>query len=220
LGTKERREREKAATRQLILDSAREIFVNEGSEGLTMRRLAEAIEYSPTAIYNHFEDREAILTELSICDFAEFTKRFDLVPRDAPPLDRLRLLGRAYIAFAQQNVGQYRHLFCTPREISAEALAAKPQEDAYDILLTTVKGAIASGDFHDDHDPDVTAQVLWGALHGIVTLHLFFAKGGRVELKPLEALAEATMDRLVAGFQLPPATGITEPQPRAKRARR
>jgi AcrR family transcriptional regulator len=203
LGTKERRERERAATHQLILDAAREIFVNEGDDGVTMRRLAEAIEYSPTAIYNHFEDRDAILTELSICDFAAFTQQFDLVPKDAPPLDRLRMLGRAYVMFAQEHPAQYRHLFCTTRTISPEALAAKPQEDAYEMLLSTVKEAIASGAYDPSHDPEVTAQILWSALHGIITLHMFLPKGGGVDLKPLELLVEEAMDRLQAGFAQP-----------------
>ena len=203
MGTKERRERERAATHQLILDAAREIFVNEGDDGLTMRRLAEAIEYSPTAIYNHFEDKEAILNELSICDFAAFTKQFELVPKDAPPLERLRMLGHAYVMFAQQHPAQYRHLFCTTRTISPEALAAKPQEDAYEMLLATVNEAIASGAYDPSHDPDVTAQILWSALHGIITLHMFLPKDGGVDLKPLEVLAEEAMDRLQAGFAQP-----------------
>ena len=203
MGTKERRERERAATHQLILDAAREIFVNEGDDGLTMRRLAEAIEYSPTAIYNHFEDRDSILTELSICDFAAFTQQFDLVPKDAPPLDRLRMLGHAYVMFAQEHPAQYRHLFCTTRTLSPEALAQKPQEDAYEMLLATVKEAIASGAYDPSHDPEVTAQILWSALHGIITLHMFLPKNGGVDLKPLEVLAEEAMDRLQAGFAQP-----------------
>jgi AcrR family transcriptional regulator len=218
LGTKERRERERAATHQLILDAAREIFVNEGDDGLTMRRLAEAIEYSPTAIYNHFEDKNSILTELSICDFAAFTKQFELVPKDAPPLERLRMLGHAYVLFAQQHPAQYRHLFCTTRTISPEALAAKPQEDAYEMLLATVNEAIASGGFDSSHDPDVTAQILWSALHGIITLHMFLPKDGGVDLKPLEVLAEEVMDRLVVGFALP-AAGAPAPAKRAKARR-
>ena len=215
MGTKERRERERAATHQLILDAAREIFVNEGDEGLTMRRLAEAIEYSPTAIYNHFEDKEAILNELSICDFAAFTAQFELVPKDAPPLERLRMLGHAYVLFAQQHPAQYRHLFCTPRTISPEALAAKPQEDAYEMLLATVNEAIASGAYDPSHDPDVTAQILWSALHGIITLHMFLPKDGGVDLKPLEVLVEEAMDRLQAGFAQPRL--VAAPVKRAKK---
>jgi AcrR family transcriptional regulator len=74
VGVKERREREKQATRQLILDAARELLVEGGAEALTMRALAERIEYSATAIYAHFADKEALVTELSVCDFQAFTE--------------------------------------------------------------------------------------------------------------------------------------------------
>ena len=60
MGVKERREREKLETRDLILEAARELFANEGYEGVSMRKLAEKIEYSPTAIYVHFADKEEL----------------------------------------------------------------------------------------------------------------------------------------------------------------
>jgi AcrR family transcriptional regulator len=206
MGVKERREREKAATRQMILDSARDLLVDEGYEGVTMRRLAERIEYSPTAIYQHFADKDALLTELSVCDFKAFTDRFDLVPRDLPPLLRLSALGRAYIQFAKEHPAQYRHLFMTQRELSDEALAAKPEEDAYDLLLSTVDDAIAGGDIHGSWKErrHFVAQTLWTSLHGVVALSMTMPKKkqGVPEL-PIEELAEVAMGVLVAGLQRP-----------------
>ena len=61
MGVKERREREKSETRDKILDAARELFVTEGYEGVSMRRVADKIEYSPTAIYVHFADKKRTL---------------------------------------------------------------------------------------------------------------------------------------------------------------
>jgi len=58
MGVKERREREKTETREIILDAARELFLAEGYEGVSMRKVAEKIEYSPTAIYIHFKDKD------------------------------------------------------------------------------------------------------------------------------------------------------------------
>ena len=59
MGVKERREREKSETRDKILDAARELFVTEGYEGVSMRKVAQKIEYSPTAIYVHFPDKSS-----------------------------------------------------------------------------------------------------------------------------------------------------------------
>ena len=205
MGAKERREREKAATRQLILDSARDLLVEEGADGVTMRRLGERIEYSATAIYAHFADKESILTELSVCDFKAFTDRFGLVPRDLPPLHRLRGLGRAYVRFAAEHPAQYRHLFMTKRELSDAALAAKPEEDAYALLRATVAACVESGaiDASWGDRKDAAAQILWTALHGIVTLQMTMPKKSDVDLIPVEVLAEAAMDVLIAGLQSP-----------------
>ncbi len=90
MGIKERREREKQATRQRILDAARELFVHEGYEAVTMRRVAEKIEYSPTAIYMHFKDKAALIRELCAHDFLRFTETLNKVTRVQDPMERLR----------------------------------------------------------------------------------------------------------------------------------
>jgi len=66
MGSKQRREREKEALRQDILDAARELFVEEGYDNVSMRRVAEKIEYSPTTIYLYFEDKASLL--YAICE--------------------------------------------------------------------------------------------------------------------------------------------------------
>jgi AcrR family transcriptional regulator len=210
VGVKERRERERQATRQLILDAARELLVEGGSDALTMRALAERIEYSATAIYVHFADKEALLTELSVCDFHAFTAHLaGQLPPDAPPLDRLRFLGRAYLDFAVQHPTTYRHLFLTDREVSEEAQSRKPPEDAYDVLLATVRACLASGALHPGWSdrPHHVAQAMWGSLHGLASLHLTMPKRTHLPLVPLAEQAEVTMDTLVVGFQRAPGGG-------------
>ena len=64
MGVKERRERERSETREKILDTARELFVEEGFDGVSMRKIAERVEYSPTAIYMHFADKEQLFMEI------------------------------------------------------------------------------------------------------------------------------------------------------------
>src|ERR1700747_187689 len=99
MGVKERRGREKSETRDKILDAARELFVAEGYEGVSMRKVAEKIEYSPTAIYVHFADKNELFHELCREDFARLqdAMRSPAMPTD--PLERLRQIGRSYIEF-------------------------------------------------------------------------------------------------------------------------
>src|SRR5438094_5711043 len=70
----ERRQRERVQTRQRILDAARRMFVQRGYEATTMRAIAAKIGYTPTAIYHHFEDKEALVAELSALDFRAFAQ--------------------------------------------------------------------------------------------------------------------------------------------------
>lgn len=204
MGSKERREREKLATRQLILDAAREVFVQDGYDALSMRKIAEKIEYSATAIYVHFADKDALLTELSVCDFRDFTARFAAVPNVGTPLERLMALGRAYVKFGEEYPSQYRHLFMVQRTLSEEALAQKPEVGAYEILVFAVKAAIDSGALHPSwSDPEEVGQLLWSALHGVVALHLAHPVQGHVNLIPMARLADQMCEVLVQGMCQP-----------------
>src|ERR671939_111330 len=98
MGPKQRRAREKEILRQEILDAARELFVNEGYENVSMRRIAEKIEYSPTTIYLYFEDKAALL--FAICEetFAKLAKKLETIVRQTQdPVEALKKGCRAYI---------------------------------------------------------------------------------------------------------------------------
>jgi AcrR family transcriptional regulator len=210
MGSKERREREKANTRQLILDAARELFVEDGYDAVSMRKIADKIEYSPTAIYVHFEDKDALLTELSVCDFKDFTEQFAAVPRDLPAIERLAGIGRAYVRFGVDHPAQYRHLFMVPRTVSPDVMAQKPEIDPYDILRQAVVEVIAEGRIHADWaDPDLVAQLLWSGIHGVVALRITHPAKARVELRTVDELAEAMMCTLLEGLRHPCSTAPT-----------
>src|SRR5689334_7956418 len=100
MGPKDRRTREKEELRDKILDAARELFVGEGYERVTMRKIAERIEYSPTAIYLHFPDKLAVMRALCDRDFLSLAKQFQKIAKEKDPIERLRRVGRAYTAFA------------------------------------------------------------------------------------------------------------------------
>src|SRR6476661_2576088 len=100
MGTQERRERERQELRTKILDAARELFATEGYEAVTMRKIAERIEYSPTAIYLHFKDKESVLREICEVDFLSLAQDLLKIGKIADPVERLRATGMAYAEFA------------------------------------------------------------------------------------------------------------------------
>ena len=114
MGVKERREREKSETRDKILDAARELFGERGYEGVSMRQVAEKIEYSPTAIYVHFADKEDLFHELCNEDFARLAAEFQKVPLPADPVERIKQIGRSYIVFGIRHPNHYKLMFMTP----------------------------------------------------------------------------------------------------------
>ncbi|QSQ23357.1 TetR/AcrR family transcriptional regulator [Pyxidicoccus parkwayensis] len=215
MGIKERREREKQATRQLILDAARELFVNEGYEAVTMRAVAEKIEYSPTAIYVHFKDKASLVRELCAHDFLRFAEILNKVARVQDPMERLRKMGKAYIAFAQEHPSTYKLLFMQRHppdfEESESAIQhGNPEQDAYAFLQEQVKEARDAGCFKPEYtDVDVVAQTLWAGMHGLVSLNFVMEKDEWLTLKPLGKSAELMVDLLLGGFARPPGSGTT-----------
>ena len=95
MGVIERRERERLETRARIMDAARDLFAREGYEAVSMRRIAEAIEYSPTAIYVHFKDKQDLLLEICRTDFGAFGHMLADLQSVQDPVERIRRMGHA-----------------------------------------------------------------------------------------------------------------------------
>src|ERR1044071_7971443 len=112
MGVKERRERERTQIREKILDAALEVFAKDGVEGVTMRALADAIEYTPPVIYAHFEDKDAIIRELCYRQLRELAKGFATFGA-LDPVERLRRLRYSYVDFAVGHPSHFRVMVLT-----------------------------------------------------------------------------------------------------------
>lgn len=221
MGLKERREREKEVVRGKILDAARELFVAEGYEAVTMRKIAQAIEYSPTAIYLHFRDKEAVINAICDTDFLQLATRFRKIAEVADPIARLRASGLAYADFALRHPNHYRLMFMTPHpphspEESVIEVGNRDQ-DAYAFVLWTAGEAIAQGLLRPElDDAELVAQIVWSAVHGWVSLRMTKCNEPWVDWRPQKRSIEAVIDVSIRGI-LRPAVSATAP--RRKRAR-
>lgn len=204
MGAKERRERERQKLRGKILDAARKLFIQQGYDAVTMRKLAQRIQYSPTAIYAHFKDKESLMRELCSADFQKLAEAFQEVASVADPVDRLRGTGKAYIDFAARYPNHYRLMFMTPRPPDLDedqADKGNVQKDAYAFLVAVVQDAMAKGAFKPEWtDAELVAQVLWAGMHGIAALHLAMGKDTWVSWRPIEATADAMSDAFYRGI--------------------
>ncbi len=206
MGTKERRERERLETRDLILDAARELFLSEGYERVSMRRLAEKIEYSPTAIYVHFVDKEELFRELCHRDFARLAEALQQIGNQPDPVERLRQLGRGYIEFGVQYPNHYKLMFMTPHPCDGlderdREVKGNPEKDAYAFLKLTVQAAIDGGRLRPElNDAELVAQTLWAGVHGVISLHIAKHDDYWVEWRPLEQRAQTMLDAVLNGM--------------------
>jgi AcrR family transcriptional regulator len=183
MGSRERRTRERVETREKILDAARQMFVRHGYEATTMRAIADKIEYTPTAIYHHFRNKDALLTELASSDFRALAAAFNRIGRIEDPIDRLHRIGEAYVEFALAHPMQYQLMFMTPKPeaVIAQRMVAMhgdPTQDAYTFLREACADAIESGRLRAEFgDPHELAQMLWSSMHGILALQMMKKEG-------------------------------------------
>jgi AcrR family transcriptional regulator len=209
MGVKERREREKSETRDKILDAARELFVTEGYEGVSMRRVAEKIEYSPTAIYVYFADKNELFHELCRQDFARLQEVMQSAEMPADPVERLRQIGRSYIQFGVRFPNHYVFMFMTPHlpqepDEEDREIMGNPEEDAYAMLKWAVQEAINARCFRDEvQDAELASQTLWASVHGVISLNIAKGKDPWVEWRPLEDRSEMMLDITLRGLLRP-----------------
>ena len=210
MGIEERRQRERDEVRERILDAARELFVECGFEGVTMRKVAERIEYSPTTIYLYFADKETLFRELCSADFARLAGAFQELAFVPDTLERLRRCAIAYIQFAVEHPNQYRLMFLTPNPTAPceEALARKgnPNEDAYAFLYSIVTSGIDAGLFRSElSDAHLICQTLWAAVHGLAALEITNKNDAWVRWATLEERTKTMLDGILFGLLQPNA---------------
>jgi AcrR family transcriptional regulator len=203
MGITERRERQKAELRDTILAAARRIFSEEGAHGLTMRRIAEAIEYSPGTIYLYFSNREEIALVLVREGFEKLLAAFAPAAAIADPVERIRALGRAYIDFGLADRQTYKLIFMVDAKFVSAVLGSAggeapddPGQRAFDLLAAAVGEAVSRGDFRPI-DPARAADALWAALHGVLSLAITCPD----TLVDPQAVGDLVGDTLLAGFR-------------------
>jgi AcrR family transcriptional regulator len=201
VGISERKERQRAELREQILAAARRIVFDEGFEALTMRKIADAIEYSPATLYLHFENREAIGRQLCVETFAHLMAYFAPLGAIADPVERLSAIGRSYARFGLENREEYRLLFMTDEKYTQELLGySDPDRDvgqrAFDVVTETVRECIARGAIADQ-DPVLLAETVWASIHGVVALELSCPQ---VFETPVERIVETLVTTLARGL--------------------
>ena len=202
MGVKERRARQKKYLRQEILDAASELFVRDGYENVSMRRIADKIEYSPTTIYIYFKDKAELLDQVCKETFARLVQRLSkILEQPGDPVERLKRGLTAYIEFGLDNPHQYRATFMMPIPEGFDHekyhQVDSPGMQAFSFLTRGINECIEAGKMKKTMNVELAAQTLWAGIHGITSLlitHFTFPWVGR------EKVIHSTVDTLVAGL--------------------
>jgi AcrR family transcriptional regulator len=168
LGVAERKGRQRGGREAQIVAAARLIAAAEGWGAVTIRRLAEEIEYSQPVLYSHFENREAIVAAVAIAGFGELTAALREAAQGLAAGAAERV-GLAYLDFARAHPALYEAMFTLPVGLRFAEPGTRPElAEAFHALAAVVSSSSA--------DVDLAAETFWAALHGLAALE----RSGRI----------------------------------------
>ena len=173
MGITERKEKQKEEIRKMILNASMKLFIDEGFEKVSIRKIANIIEYSPTTIYLYFKDKNEILFDLCEEGFIMFEKLNSNLLKINNPLKRLHKMGENYVGFGLQHPEYYDLMFIqnAPMEKLAQMNDGKwiHGDRALDLLRTIIKECMTKKIIKRG-DVDSVTMAVWGMVHGLVSL--------------------------------------------------
>ena len=201
--------------RHAILDAARDLFVSEGYRNVSIRKIAERIEYSPAAIYSYFPSKDDIFFALA----EEGFRRLDAKVRSAgvhdDPLEDVRAAWWAYYEFSKEQREFFELMFVdrSVPQISEQWTGLAFVHQMLAFAAQRIQRCIDAGVFHRDTNAEVAMHLMWGALTGPAVI------GSGCRLAPGEdpdALARDVLELSLAGLCAGSRTTFvpcTPPQP-------
>jgi AcrR family transcriptional regulator len=195
MGIAERRAREKEQLREKILDAASQLFTAEGIENVSIRKVADRIEYSPSTIYLYFKDKDELLATICQETFAQLSARLrKLVAQQSDPIQALRAGFRCYIEFGIQHPHHYHVTFSLPNKpqgIRTSAGAVAAADECFDILRQGLRAAMEAGRIRQT-DLETVSLISWMFLHGVVSILSNCHDPNQMPAKPrLDVVSEA-----------------------------
>lgn len=201
MGTKERQDRERQAVTASILKAARDLFVAEGYQSVSIRKIAERIEYSPAAIYSYFASKDDIFLALA----EEGFHRLDEKVRSAAvsvdsAVELVRARWWAFYEFSQEQPAYFELMF-----VDRSVPRITQQWDGFELLqrmlsdaVALIKRAIDEGGFPPTTNPNSAMHMLWASLIGpaVIGMRHRLASG-----EDYDALARDVLNATITGLQ-------------------
>jgi AcrR family transcriptional regulator len=200
MGVRERRDRDHEQMRRTILAAARELFLKEGYENASIRKIAERIDYSPPAIYRYFSSKEDIFFAIAETGFRLFHRAISAGEPASDPLDTLRRRFWRYYEFSKARPEYFALMFVdrqVPR-ISREWDRFAFMRTTRDELREVIARCVASGTFPAGTNPDVVFHILATAIHGAAVIRL---SDRFIPRRIADALARDVLETTLTGLR-------------------
>lgn len=160
-----------STTSERILEAARALYREGGEAAISMRRIAVRVGVTATAIYRHYENKDAILVEVRGEGLERLRRHLDRAREGRNAAERLERAGWACLDFALERPEDYRALFMEPRREETDDAANEVRSALFDFLLESVKECMDAGIVKGDVSREVTLT-LWAQMHGLIALYL------------------------------------------------
>ena len=194
MGIAERRQRQKEEVRAAILTTAWQMVKSDGWQSLSIRKIAEAIEYSVPVIYDHFENKEAILFEFAKEGFRLLSKKMRAAKdKENRPEDQIKAMADAYWNFAFKNKEHYQLMFGLGMA-TCETEKCLPEKIDFRNLLMEPINALLSKNQQSEMNACLKYHTLWSVLHGLVSIKIM----GNSDVS--EQLNKMVLDDAISGF--------------------
>ena len=168
MGISERKAHNKELLKKAILRSSAKLFLKEGYENTSIRKIAASIEYSPATIYLYFKDKQEIFLELQREAFNEFYSELAKCKTIKDPIKRLHKNGELYIRFALKNPERYDLMFIASATIDVQGDHLVDSR-SFDLLKENISACIKAG-LGKNVNIDIAAMFFWSLVHGMATL--------------------------------------------------
>lgn len=180
MASKERIQRLKEETRTSILEAAYEIVKEEGWQALSMRKIADKIEYTAPIIYEYFSNKEAILEELTRKGYLYLAKEItEACNQHELPAEQLEAMWMAYWHFAFKKKELYQLMFGV--SMNCCAMEKCSVTDAPHRLIKSAIQKLRNGEKLSKEELDIKFFTFWSAVHGLVSINLV-NQGGSDEM--------------------------------------
>ena len=194
MGIAERRLREKEKLRSTILDTAWQMVKDEGWQSLSIRKIADAIEYSVPVIYDHFENKEAILFEFGKEGFRMLAKKIqEAKEKKDDPAEQLKLMANAFWDFASRYREHYQLMYGQGMT-GCEIQKCLPERSTFRDLVTEPIVRLINEGKNPKADPCLKYYTFWSILHGLISMKNMRGTGVSDEINKM------VMDDAIAGF--------------------